>query len=75
MNTTAMKRPQSISLIYDDGNIMAKKALEYILSLGFFTQVEPEKKSRLDAGLEEYRRGEYVVINKGKSKHQNESCN
>ncbi|MDR2682658.1 MAG: hypothetical protein LBB64_02165 [Dysgonamonadaceae bacterium] len=68
MNTTTMKRPQSIALLYDGSNVMARKTLKYILSLGFFTPIETETKSRLEAGLEEYERGEYVIINKGKSK-------
>jgi hypothetical protein len=71
MNTTTMKRPQSISLVYDGSNVMARKTLKYIMSLGFFTQIEPEKKSRLDMGLEEYRRDEYLIINKGKSERLN----
>jgi hypothetical protein len=74
MATTVMKRPQSISLIYDSSNAMAKKTLEYFLSLGFFELAEPVK-SRIDLGLDEYRCGKYVIVNKGKSKHFDESGN
>jgi hypothetical protein len=71
MATTVMKCPKSISLVYDSSNVMAKKTLKYILSLGFFELKKPEK-NRIDIGLDEYRRGKYVVINKGMSKRLEE---
>jgi hypothetical protein len=69
---TAIRRPttkkpklKNIELVYDSNNEMAAKTLEYFLSLGFFELQKPAK-SPIMAGLDEYRRGEYVVINKGK---------
>jgi hypothetical protein len=64
METAVMKHPQSISLVYDSSNAMAKKTLKYFLSLGFFELADTEK-SRIDLGLDEYRRGEYVIVNRG----------
>jgi len=43
---------------------MARKTLNYFLSLGFF-EVQKAEKSPIMNGLDEYRRGEYVIINKG----------
>jgi len=67
MVATIMKRPETVTLTYDKSNPMAKKTLDFFLSLGFF-QVEKIAKSQVEIGLEEYRQGKYTVINKGKSK-------
>jgi len=56
---------KNIELVYDSNNQMARKTLNYFLSLGFF-EVQKTEKSSIMNGLDEYRRGEYVVINKGK---------
>ena len=61
-----MKRPETIAFTYDKANPMAKKALDFFMSLGFF-QVQKIAKSQVEIGLEEYRQGKYTVINKGKS--------
>ena len=66
METTIMKRPETIALTYDKANLMAKKTLDFFLSLGLF-QIEKIAKSQVEIGLEEYRQGKYTVINKGKS--------
>ena len=61
-----MKQPETVALTYDKANPTAKKALDYLLSLGVF-QVQGISKSEIETGLEEYRQGKYTVINKGKS--------
>jgi len=65
--TTTMKKPETISLTYDKANPTAKKTLDFLLSLGLF-QIQKTAKSQIEIGLEEYRQGKYIVINKGKSK-------
>ena len=67
METVAMMRPETVALTYDKSNPMAKKALDLFLSMGIF-QIEKITKSEVEIGLEEYRQGKYVVINKGKKK-------
>ena len=67
MEAITMKRPETVTLTYDKSNTMAKKTLDFFLSLGVF-QVEKNVKCQLEIGLEEYRQGKYTVINKGKSK-------
>ena len=67
MEATTMERPETVALTYDKSNPMAKKTLNFFLSLGLF-QVEEITKSQVEIGLEEYRQGKYTVINKGKSK-------
>ena len=71
MEATIMKRTETVTLTYDKSNPMAKKTLDFFLSLGLF-QVEKVAKSQIEIGLEEYRQGKYVVINKGKSKVSDE---
>ena len=71
MEATTMKRPETVAVTYDKSNPMAKKTLDFFLSLGLF-QVEKIAKSQVEIGLEEYRQGKYTVINKGKSKISNE---
>ena len=65
-----MKRPETVALTYDKSNPMAKKTLNFFLSLGLF-QIEKITKSQIEIGLEEYRQNQYTVINKGKSKVSN----
>ena len=67
MEALTMERPETVALTYDKSNPMAQKALESILSLGFF-QIEQTFKNQVEQGFEEYRQGYYTVINKGKSK-------
>jgi len=62
-----MKQPETVTLTYDKSNPMAKKTLNFFLSLGLF-QVEKITKNQIETGFEEYRHGKYMVINKGKSK-------
>jgi len=62
-----MKQPETVVLTYDKSNPVAKKALNFFLSLGLF-QVEKIAKNQVETGFEEYRQGKYIVINKGKSK-------
>jgi len=62
-----IKRPETVALTYDKSNPMAKKTLNFFLSLGLF-QVEKIAKNQVETGFEEYRHGKYIVINKGKSK-------
>jgi hypothetical protein len=66
MEATTIKRPVTVSLTFDKSNPMAKKTLDFLLSLGLF-RVEKNTKSQVEIGLEEYRQGKYTVINKGKS--------
>jgi len=63
----AVRKPKlkNIELVYDSNNQMARKTLNFLLSLGFF-EVQKTEKSPIMKGLKEYRRGEYVIINKGK---------
>jgi len=63
----AIRKPKlkNIELVYDSNNQMARKTLNYFLSLGFF-EVQKTAKNPIMTGLDEYRRGEYVIINKGK---------
>ena len=63
--TATKPKLKNIELIYDSNNEMAKKTLDYFLSLGFF-KLQKTVKSPIMTSLDEYRRGEYVVINKGK---------
>ena len=67
MVTAKMNQPEKVILTYDKTNTMAIKTLEFFLSLGLF-RVEKISKSQIEVGLEEYRKGKYTVINKGKSK-------
>jgi len=60
-----MKRPETVFLTYDKENPVAKKTMDYLLSLGFF-HIQSAEKNQIEIGLEEYRQGKYVVINKGK---------
>jgi len=62
-----MKHHETVTLTYDKANPMAKKTLDFFLSLGIF-KIKKLPKSQVEAGLEEYRQGNYTVINKGKSK-------
>jgi len=71
MVATTMKRPETVALTYDKSNPMAKKTLNFFLSLGLF-QIQKNAKSQVEIGLEEYRQGKYTIINKGKSKVSNE---
>jgi len=64
-STVRKPKLKNIELVYDSNNQMAKKTLNYFLSLGFF-EVQKTAKSPIMNGLDEYRRGEYVLINKGK---------
>jgi len=64
---TTIKRPERIILTYDRDNSMAKKTLDFFLSLGLF-QIQEVRKNQVEIGLEEYRQGKYTVINKGKNK-------
>jgi len=64
--TTRKPKLKNIELVYDSNNVMAKRTLDYFLSLGFFELQKPSK-SPIMTGLDEYRRGEYVIINKGKT--------
>ena len=64
---TIMKRPETIALTYDKTNPMAKKTLDFFLSLGVF-QIHRLAQNQVEIGLEEYRQGKYTVINKGKRK-------
>ena len=64
---TTIKRPERIILTYDRDNSMAKKTLDFFLSLGLF-QIQEARKNQVEIGLEEYRQGKYTVINKGKNK-------
>jgi hypothetical protein len=63
--TVRKPKLKNIELVYDSNNEMARKTLNYFLSLGFF-EIQKAVKSPIMNGLDEYRRGEYVVINKGK---------
>ena len=67
MAVTVMKQPETVSLTYDKANPVAKKTLDFFLSLGIF-QIQETTKSQIETGLEEYRQGRYTVINKGKRK-------
>jgi len=68
---TIMKRPETVALTYDRANPIAKKTLNFFLSLGVF-QVQKLTQNQVEIGLEEYRQGKYTVINKGKYKISNE---
>ena len=60
-----MTQPETVALTYDKANPVAKKTLDFFLSLGFFA-IEKSTKSQIEIGLEEYRQGKYTIINKGK---------
>jgi len=47
----------TITLNYNARNIQAQKTLEYILSMGFFTVEEKEKKSGLELAFEDIEKG------------------
>jgi predicted transcriptional regulator len=53
----------TITLDYDARNMQAKKALEHILSSGFFTAQTTKKKTRIEQGLEDYNKGRVFYIN------------
>jgi hypothetical protein len=67
MATTTMEQPKKVVLTYDKTNPVAKKTLDFILSLGVF-QLDKSASNQVATGLEEYRQGKYTVINKGKRK-------
>ena len=66
-----MKRPRTVELTYDKANPVARKTLDFFLSLGVF-QIQETAKNQIEIGLKEYRQGKYTVINKGKSKSKDE---
>ena len=66
MEAATMKQPETVALIYDKANPVARKTLDFILSLGVF-QIQKTSKNQVEIGLDEYRKGKYTVINKGKS--------
>jgi len=68
---TTMKRPETVALTYDKANPLAKKTLDFVLSLGLF-QIQKTPKSPIETGLDEYRQGKYIVINRGKRKFADE---
>jgi len=47
----------TITLNYNARNIQAQKALEYILSMGFFTTEHKVKKSGLELAFEDIEKG------------------
>ena len=63
--SATMKQPETVALTYDKTNPVAKKTLDFFLSLGIF-QIQKTAKSEIETGLEEYRQGKYTVVNKGK---------
>ena len=65
--SATMKRPETVALTYDKANPVAKKTLDFILSLGFF-QIHRTTKNEIETGLEEFRQGKYTIINNGKRK-------
>ena len=65
--STTMKQPETVALTYDKANPVAKKTLDFFLSLGIF-QIQKTAKSQIETRLEEYRQGKYTVINNGKRK-------
>ena len=69
--TAIMKQPKTVELTYDKANPVARKTLDFFMSLGVF-QIQETVKSQIEIGLEEYRQGRYTVINKGKSKVKGE---
>jgi len=71
MEATTMKRPETVALTYDKSNPVAKKTLDFFLSLGLF-QIEKITKNQIEIGLDEYRQGKYTVVNKGKTRVSNE---
>ena len=50
--TTTMKRPETVSLTYDKANPVAKKTLDFFLSLGVF-QIQKEKQTEIDTSKRE----------------------
>ena len=62
-----MTQPETVALTYDKSNPIAKKTLDFFLSLGIF-EISQTAKSQIEEGLEEYRQGHYTVINNGKRK-------
>lgn len=69
--SATMKQPETVALTYDKANPVAKKTLNFFLSLGIF-RIQKTAKSEIETGLEEYRQGKYTVINKGKRKVSDE---
>ena len=69
--STTMKQPETVALVYDKANPVAKKTLNFFLSLGIF-QIQKTVKSQIETGLDEYRQGKYTVINNGKRKSADE---
>jgi len=67
MEAAIMKQPETIALTYDKSNPIAKKTLNFFLSLGIFKIAQ----NQVEIGLEEYRQGKYTIVNKGKSKISN----
>ena len=65
--SATMAQPETVALTYDKANPIAKKALDFFLSLGVF-KIEKTVKSQIETGLTEYRQGKYTVINQGKRK-------
>jgi hypothetical protein len=54
----------TITLNYDTRNTLARKTLDYILSLGVFKeQAKAHSKARIEAGLKDYREGNIFYVN------------
>ena len=47
----------TITLNYNTRNTRAKKTLEYVLSMGFFTVAKKEEKSGLESAFEDIEKG------------------
>jgi hypothetical protein len=52
------KAMTTITLNYDERNILATKTIEYILSLGVFTAEKIKKTSEIEVALQEIENGE-----------------
>jgi len=65
--SATMEQPETVALIYDKANPIARKTLDFFLSLGIF-QIQTTSRSQIEIGLEEYRQGKYTVVNNGKRK-------
>ena len=61
MQKSSQKSMKTITLEYDDNNIIAKKTLDYILSLGVFKVKEPVLPKETLQAIREMQSGDVVV--------------
>jgi len=63
----------TITLDYDARNVQARKALDFLISMGFVeVQISPKKKTSLERAFEDIEHGRISFVNGPKKNKSNE---